>query len=98
VFVETPADSPERIDAAVQRHLYDSIRRAGELGAEVVRLKGQDVVAALLEFAQSHRVAHILIGRSHDTGPLRFLRRSTMARLVDAADGFDLHIVAFDDA
>jgi len=98
VFVETPADSPERIDAAVQRHLYDSIRRAGELGAEVVRLKGRDVVASLLEFAQSHRVAHILIGRSHDTGFLRYFRSSTMSRLVQAADGFDLHIVSFDEA
>ena len=98
VFVETPADSPERIDAAVQRHLYDSIRRAGELGAEVVRLKGRDVVVSLMEFAESHRVAHILIGRSHVTGLMRFFRRSTMSRLVQAAEGFDLHLVSFDEA
>ena len=98
VFVETPADSPERIDATVQRHLYDGIRRAGELGAEVVRLKGRDVVAALLEFAESHRVVHILIGLSHDEGLMRHFRPSTMRRMVDAADGFDLHIVSFDEA
>ena len=51
-----------------------------------------------MEFAESHRVAHILIGRSHVTGLMRFFRRSTMSRLVQAAEGFDLHIVSFDEA
>jgi hypothetical protein len=43
-------------------------------------------------------VVHILIGRSHDEGLMRHFRPSTMRRMVDAADGFDLHIVSFDEA
>ena len=65
VYVETPAESPDRIDSAAQRHLLENIERAKEMGAEVVRLKGKDPVSALLDFARSHNVAYIMIGRSH---------------------------------
>src|SRR5262249_52368884 len=65
VYVETPSESPERIDSEVQRHLHDNIHQARELGAEVVRLQSRDPVAALLDFARSHGVGHIIIGRSH---------------------------------
>ena len=65
VYVETPAESPDRIDSAAQRHLLENIEKAKEMGAEVVRLKGKDPVAALLDFARSHNVAYIMIGRSH---------------------------------
>src|SRR5258708_34537563 len=65
VYVETPAESPDRIDSAAQRHLLENIERAKEMGAEVVRLKGRDPVVALLDFARSHNVAYIMIARSH---------------------------------
>src|SRR5262249_56762891 len=56
VYVETPGEAPERIDAEVQRHLHDNIQAAKEQGAEVVRLQGSDPVACLLDFARSHGV------------------------------------------
>ena len=40
VYVETPGEAPDRIDAEAQRHLLANIERARELGAEVVRLQG----------------------------------------------------------
>ena len=64
VYVETPGESPNLIDAETQRHLHATIQKAKDLGAEVVRLKGRDPVAALLDFARSHNVGHIVIGRS----------------------------------
>src|SRR5262249_61932879 len=56
VYVETPREAPERIDAEIQRHLHDNIQAAKEQGAEVVRLQGSDPVACLLDFARSHGV------------------------------------------
>ena len=44
VFVETPRESPEQIDAEAQRHLLANIEKARELGAEVVRLQARDPV------------------------------------------------------
>ncbi|HEX4458979.1 MAG TPA: histidine kinase [Polyangia bacterium] len=97
VYVETPRESPERIDAEVQRHLHENIQAARDLGAEVVRLQGRDPVASLLDFARSHGVGHILIGRSHQPWWKQVLGRSVPLRLVRDSDGFDVHIVSFAD-
>jgi len=96
VYVETPSEAPTRIDAEVQRHLLDNIEKARQLGAEVVRLQAKDPVPVLIEFARSHGVGHIIIGRSPQPWWRQFLRRSMMLRLVKEAAGFDLHIVSFE--
>jgi two-component system sensor histidine kinase KdpD len=96
VYVETPGESPNLIDSETQRHLHATIQKAKDLGAEVVRLKSRDPVAALLDFARSHNVGHIVIGRSAAPWWQRLVHQSVMHRLVDEADGFDLHIVSLD--
>lgn len=97
VYVETPGEAPDRIDSEAQRHLLANIERARELGAEFMRLKAADPVAAIIDFARSHGVGNILIGRSHQPWWRHLLGRSVPLRLVREASGFDLHIVALDD-
>ena len=97
VYVETPGEAPERIDSEAQRHLLANIERARELGAEFVRLKSADPVAAIVDFARSHGVGDIVIGRSHQPWWRHALGRSFPARLVREASSFDVHIVAFDE-
>src|SRR5262245_53999439 len=94
VYVETPGEAPDRIDAAAQRHLHDNIAMARELGAEVVRLKARDAVDALLDFARSHGVSHILVGRSQQPRWKRMLGLDRMRRLVREATDIDRQIVA----
>jgi two-component system sensor histidine kinase KdpD len=97
VYVETPREAPTRIDAEIQRNLHANIQAAKELGAEVMRLQGRDPVACLLDFARSHGVGHIIIGRSHQPWWRQLFGRSVPLRLVRDAAGFDVHIVSFDD-
>lgn len=97
VYVETPKEAPDRIDSEVQRHLHANIEKARELGAEVVKLSGSDPVACLLDFARSHAVGQIVIGRSQQPWWKQVFGRSIPLRLVREADGFDLHIVSFRD-
>jgi two-component system sensor histidine kinase KdpD len=94
VFVETPREAPDRIDSEAQRHLLDNIDTARELGAEVMRIKGKDPVAAILDFARSHGVGQIVIGRSQQPWYRQLLGRSVPLRLVREAAEFDVHIVA----
>jgi len=94
--VETPSESPERIDSAAQRHLLENIEKAKEMGAEVVRLKGRDPVVALLDFARSHNVAYILLGRSHRPRWRRMVG-DFVNRMVEEAEGFDLYIVSTEE-
>ena len=97
VYVETPDEAPDRIDSAAQRHLLRNIEKARELGAEVVRLKAADPVPALLDFARSHAVGHLIVGRSKAPLWQRILGRSILQRLVDESEGLDLHIASFED-
>ena len=94
VYVQTADESPERIDAEVQRHLLTNIDKAKELGAEVVRLRGDDPVSAILDFARSHAVGHIVVGRSNLPWWKQMLGRSVPLRLVKEGAGFDIHIVS----
>ena len=97
VWVETPAEAPTLIDAEAQRHLHASIELARELGAEVVKLQGEDPVETMLAFARSHAVGHIVIGRSQQPWWRQLLSRSVPLRLVKEAAGFDVHIISYEE-
>jgi two-component system sensor histidine kinase KdpD len=97
VHIETKEETNHRIDATMQRYLLDDEQRARDLGAEVVRLRSDKPVDALLEFARDHGVRHIVVGRSHKPWWRRMLGQSPVFRLVTEAAGFDLHIVSLDD-
>jgi two-component system sensor histidine kinase KdpD len=96
VYVETPGEAPDRIDAEAQRHLLENLELARQLGAEVVRLRGGDPAAALLDFARSHRVSDVLVGRTRRAWWRRALGRSVAQRLVDEGTDLDLHLIGID--
>ena len=97
VFVETPDEAPNQIDAELQRLLFANIEKAKELGAETVRIKGKDPVEGILDFARSHNVGHIIVGRSQQAWWKQLLGRSIPLRLVREAAQFDIHIVSLED-
>jgi len=94
VFVETPREAPDQIDAEAQRHLLAHTELAREMGAEVVRVRARDPVPALLDFARSHAVGHIVVGRSNRASWLQWLGASIPLRLVRDAEDMDVHVVA----
>ncbi|MDX2022076.1 MAG: universal stress protein [Deltaproteobacteria bacterium] len=94
VFVETPQESPTQIDSEAQRRLMENTELARELGAEVVRLHNKNPVAALIDFARSHSVGHIVVGRSHQAAWKQVLGLSVPLRLVREANGLDVHVMA----
>lgn len=96
VYVETPEEAPNLIDAEAQRHLLANMDKARELGAEVVRVHAKDPVEGLLDFARSHGVGVIIVGRSHQPRWRTLLGLTTDLRLVREAHGFDVQVVSFD--
>ena len=97
VHVQSKDETPARIDAAIQRHLLDDEQRARDLGAEVVRLRAEKIVPALLDFARTHGVRHIVLGHSQQSWWRRLLGQSPVHQLVRAAAGFDLHIISLEE-
>jgi two-component system sensor histidine kinase KdpD len=98
VYVETPHEAPHRVDDAIRRRLLANVEKARELGAEVIWLRARDPVPALIDFARSHGVGTITIGRSQTPWWRRPFRRSIPSRLMREAKGLDLYVIAERDA
>ncbi len=62
-----------------------------------MRLKAQDAVRALVDFARSHGVATILVGKSRRSALVEAPRWVTRDRLLREAREFDLYLVAEED-
>jgi two-component system sensor histidine kinase KdpD len=98
VYVQTPEERADRIDAAVQRRLVDNIQMAQAMGAEVVKLEGTDVAEALLRFAREKGVTLLIVGQSTRSAWHRMRHGSVVERLVNNADGLDVQVVSFTEA
>jgi two-component system sensor histidine kinase KdpD len=97
VYVETPEEAPNLIDSEAQRHLLTNVEKAKELGAEVVRLKAKEPAQALLDFARTHGIAYVIVGRSMQPWWRQVLFGSVLTRLLREGTDFDLHVVAATD-
>ena len=97
VYVETPHESPTLVDSEIQRRLHDNLELARSLGAEVVKLEGTDVAAAILEFARKNAVQHVVLGRSYRSWWRELTQGSVIDRLMRDAHGIDIHVMTFED-
>jgi two-component system, OmpR family, sensor histidine kinase KdpD len=94
VHVETPAESTQKISTSDFRALLDSINLAADMGAEVVWLKGPDVIKALLDFAHEKRITRIIVGRTRPGLLGGLFNRSVTRRLINQARDFDVHVIS----
>ncbi len=94
VYVQTPDERPDRIDSTIQRQLVDNIQLAQSLGAEVVKLDGDDVAATLRRFAAARGVTMAIVGESRRSRWYRFRKGSIVERLLAARTGLDVLVVS----
>ena len=81
-------DDPER-----QRTLQANLRFAENLGAQVVRLKGRNVAAAMAGFVREKHITQMIFGHSATSGWRRYLFLSAIHRFLRDAPPVDVHIV-----
>ncbi len=74
--------------AALERNL--SLAR--QAGAEVKLMTGQDAVATIIEFARQQRITQIFIGHSLNKSIWGRFTRTTVDRLIRAAEGIDVKL------
>ena len=94
VYVQTPSERADRIDSAVQRRLVDNIQLAQSLGAEVVKLEGENVTAALCKFALEKSVSIIIVGQTTRSRWYHLRRGSVVHDLVNNQEGLDVLVVS----
>jgi two-component system sensor histidine kinase KdpD len=65
LYVETPAEAPDKIPLDKQRHLINHFQLATELGAEIIKVKSEKVSTAIAQQAEERKVTTICIGKPH---------------------------------
>jgi two-component system, OmpR family, sensor histidine kinase KdpD len=96
VYVQTPDERADRIDSTIQRTLVDNIQLAQSMGAEVVKLEGEDVAQALIEFAVKRGVTLVVVGQSRQSRLRHLFKGSVVERLLKNGAGLDVLVVSFD--
>ncbi|HEY2881739.1 MAG TPA: universal stress protein [Pirellulales bacterium] len=93
VYVQTPREAPEKIEAATQRLVANNLELASQLGGTSLQFKGTDLVAAIEAFVKEYGVTHIVLGRSQRPWYRRWLSQSVIDRLQERVRGVDVLVV-----
>ncbi len=65
LYVQVPAESPDKIPLDKQRHLINNFKAATELGAEIIQVKERNVGKAIIEEAEKREITTICVGKPH---------------------------------
>ena len=65
LYVQRSAENGDRIKLDLQRHLINNFKLATELGAEVIRIKSDDITRTITRIATEKEVTTICIGKPH---------------------------------
>lgn len=65
LYIQIPKEQSDRIDLAVQRKLLQNLKWAAELGAEVIKVKGDDIPELIFQHAEKYKISNLIIGRPH---------------------------------
>ncbi|UOR07435.1 sensor protein KdpD [Hymenobacter aerilatus] len=68
LYVQTARETADRIGLATQRHLLKNLQLATELGAQILRVKNNDVVDAIRQVAQEKNATLLICGITGEKG------------------------------
>jgi two-component system sensor histidine kinase KdpD len=93
VYIQTPSEELERIDAATQRRITNTLTLTQQMGGTPMTFKGSDVVSAVAAFANEYGITHIVLGRTGRAWYRRLLGQSVLDGLLHAVPHADVIVV-----
>jgi len=63
LYVQTPAESNDKIPLDKQRHLINNFKLATELGAEIIKIESRHIAKSIAEQVEARGITTICIGR-----------------------------------
>ena len=93
VYVQTPGERTEKIDAGTQRRVADSLALAHQLDGIPLTYQGPDFWSAVAGFVREYGITHVVVGRSQRPWYKRLLAPSVLDRLLRAVPGVDVVVV-----
>jgi two-component system sensor histidine kinase KdpD len=98
VYVETPKERPERINARDAEALQQNLKLAESLGATVVKVHADRPSDGLIAFAQREGITHVIFGQSARSRWEILWRGSTLNRFLSQVRDAAVQVVPFEGA
>lgn len=93
LYVQTSHEDTDKIGLAAQRHLINNFKLATELGAEVIRVKSNEVAQNIFETAQKHHITTVCMGKPHGSFWRVVTRTSLFYKLLQKVSDTDIDLV-----
>jgi two-component system sensor histidine kinase KdpD len=87
---------PDLADAGARDRLDQNLKLAESLGAEIVRLTGSKISAALLDYARRSNITRVVIGKPTHSRIRDRLRGSLLDEIVRGSGDVDVHVISGD--
>lgn len=63
LYVQTPSESPDRINLSVQRHLLNHFKLVTELGGELIQVASSDIIQTIIDVCHERHITTVCIGQ-----------------------------------
>lgn len=93
VYVQTPRERLDRVDAATQRQVADSLLLGQQLGGLSMQYNGPSFEAAVADFVKEYRITHVVMGRSQRPWYRRWFGQTALDRLMHLVPLVDVTLV-----
>lgn len=93
VYIQTPGERMEKIDAGTQRQIADALTLAQQLGGISMPFAGEDFAGAVGRFVREYGITHVVLGRSQRPWYRRLFWSSPLDRLLAVVPGVDVVVV-----
>ena len=93
LYVQTPGETLEKIPLAAQRHLINNFKDATEFGAEVLRIKSDNVARAIMDIVKEKHITTVCMGKPHLKLFQIILRTNVFNQLLKALSKNDVDLI-----
>jgi len=93
LYVQTSNESSDKINLASQRHLINNMKLATQLGAEVLKVKSNNIAKAIWETAEKYDITTICIGKPHFKFYQLVLKTAVFTQLLNKMSKTDIDLV-----
>ena len=63
LYVQTPSESPDKINLSDQRHLLNHFKLVTELGGELIQIASPDIIQTIIDVCNERHITTVCIGQ-----------------------------------
>jgi two-component system, OmpR family, sensor histidine kinase KdpD len=93
LYVQTSNESSDKINLASQRHLINNFKLATQLGAEVLKVKSNNIAKTIWETAEKYDITTICLGKPHFKFYQLVMKTAVFTQLLNKMSKTDIDLV-----